>query len=221
MARSSTEQIIADSKQLFLDKVWPKASPILGGGRVLSIEGLDGWKDFDTMAGVDAWQMRDDLNGIWPIASRVQSGPRAWNTFTIRKLRGNGSENTELQKRINAVCHNSPEGALVPYWTIQAYVDSTGDQVLSIGIAKTRDLFMAVQRMIGMIDEAGKYPRGMRENVNGHDCSVFLAAEWVALSHYGCDVEVLDYTRSISKTDNGETPWCGDGSPSLFDDLPF
>jgi hypothetical protein len=57
-------------------------------------------RDFDTLAGIDAWHIEDD-GIVRGIASRVQVGDNDWRTFTVRSRRANG-EKTEFEKRMKA-----------------------------------------------------------------------------------------------------------------------
>ena len=94
-------------------------------------------KLFDQYSGIDAVQVVN--RQLRAVAIRVQWG-KAWDTFTIRYKRKNGSK-TEYQKRAEAILND--RGYLYPYLTIQAYLDKRGDatSLLSCGVVKTKDLY--------------------------------------------------------------------------------
>ena len=94
-------------------------------------------KLFDQYSGIDAVQVVN--RQLRAVAIRVQWG-KAWDTFTKRYKRKNGSK-TEYQKRAEAILND--RGYLYPYLTIQAYLDKRGDatSLLSCGVVKTKDLY--------------------------------------------------------------------------------
>lgn len=121
--RAEVERDLSDSAYDFLRVVWPAVAESCNGGRFIPVEatGNQGLvADFDVLAGIDAWQMLDDRGAMRGIASRVQWGDHAWDTFTIRKSRFNGSV-TEFGKRLFALDHPA-KGYLRPHLFIQAYV---------------------------------------------------------------------------------------------------
>ena len=94
-------------------------------------------KLFDQYSGIDAVQIVN--RQLRAVAIRVQWG-KAWDTFTIRYKRKNGSK-TEYQKRAEAILND--RGYFYPYLTIQAYLNKRGDatSLLSCGVVKTKDLY--------------------------------------------------------------------------------
>jgi hypothetical protein len=102
-------------------------------------------KMLDMKAGIDGWQIHKD--GIRGIASRIQQGDKAWNTFTIRMTRDSGAD-TEYKKRRIAIKTGE---YIFPYFTIQAYVKTWAGPMLSVGVAKTTDIIEFIE--MGMSTE--------------------------------------------------------------------
>lgn len=144
MTRLGFKTDLGDSANSFVHIVYPKLLEcrfLLGD--VVPIESVTAMgiaKDLDMFAGIDAWHVYKKC-GIQGIASRVQYGQRAWNSFTIRKHRSSGSE-TEYAKRKIAIYTGD---WLYPTLTIQAYVTSRKNgELLSVGITKTKNIFDAI-----------------------------------------------------------------------------
>lgn len=141
--RDEVARDLSDSAADFMATVWPAIRHLLGGGRLVSNESaaMSGlMRDFDVLAGIDAWHAIDEQGVMRGIASRIQWGEN-WRTFTIRRERPNGV-NTELAKRLYAIDH--PEhNWLVPAITVQAYLTKPkpGGRLLQAGIIRTRDLY--------------------------------------------------------------------------------
>lgn len=111
------------------------------------VEGTAHHKDevrrhLDVLAGIDAYQRW--LYGMRGIASRVQY--THFDSFTIRLSRPGYGGPSEYDKRLYAITHKD-EGILYPYWTIQAYIDKENNDIISIGVAKTEELFLYVERL--------------------------------------------------------------------------
>ena len=125
-------------------------------------------KRLDTLAGIDAYICW--LKGMQGIAVRNQYG-KNWRTFTIRLRRPNETI-TEYEKRLYTIEHKD-EGFLFPYWTVQAYFTEPGGKLLSVGVAKTEELYLYVQRR-----ELGgwRFPRRFAGN-GGEE---FLYVRWDA-----------------------------------------
>lgn len=127
-------QSIARSAVAFRDVVWPEISDMMGGGDLVPVEAVTDSNMADCLdwyAGIDAWLVRQPV--MFGIASRVQFGGRAWDTFTVRASRPDGGPQ-ELQKRSKAI----EIGALYPRYTVQAYLD--GERVLSAAVVETTHL---------------------------------------------------------------------------------
>ncbi len=106
------------------------------GDRIISIEDSenDVLQLFDKYSGVDAVQITKDKQ-IRGMAMRVQYG-RAWDTFTIRFKRSSGAK-TEYEKRVDAIKNEK----FYPHLTVQCYLSNDTNDILSVGIIKTKDLY--------------------------------------------------------------------------------
>ena len=153
------------SAQTFKAVVWPRVQEILGPYQLIPVEDVTDShmaKTLDVMAGIDAWWVMDAE--VYGVASRVQY-EHDWRTFTIRSSLPSGAP-TELQKRKRAL----KRGALVPRYTIQAYVShDTG--LLSAAIAPTDHLISTALRL---------QPTSTRINRDG---SKFVVVRWDQLDH--------------------------------------
>ena len=78
----TVKQDMDKSAAAFKNLVWPIVLPVIGGGDLLQMENVKDSnfaKILDIKAGIDGWQIhRDGMRGI---ASRIQQGEKAWNTF--------------------------------------------------------------------------------------------------------------------------------------------
>lgn len=141
--RAEVARDLSDSASDFANTVWPSIKHLFGHGRLLPVESaaLEGLaRDFDVLAGIDAWHALDSKGVMRGIASRVQWGDN-WRTFTIRRERPNGA-NTELAKRLYAIDHPQ-HNWLVPALTVQAYLTypKPGGRLIQAGVIRTRDLY--------------------------------------------------------------------------------
>ncbi|MGD9749717.1 MAG: hypothetical protein AB7W59_01860 [Acidimicrobiia bacterium] len=157
------------SSRAFQDFVWPVVEKVCGGGRLTLVEnstarGLA--KEFDTLAGIDAWQLLDDRGFMRGIASRVQEirpGREPYPTFTIRSCRFGGAA-TEFEKRLSAI-RDRDSGALYPALTIQAYVRTWQyGPLLAAGVARTVDIFNHLAGLVrdGRVQRQYTHERGCR-----------------------------------------------------------
>ena len=130
-----------DSASDFQRLVWPALGRYLGGGRIVHVETITETafaRDLDFLTGIDAYQVTGNQRGIRGIASRVQWGPTAWRTFTVRRSTGNGGK-TEYAKRKDAI--ESGRGLLYPHLTIQAYVSGRPNgRLLAAAAVRTDEL---------------------------------------------------------------------------------
>lgn len=120
-----------------LDSIKNTLLPRLISGKIHSIEKADDHilLLLDTKSGID--YIRENETGLQGIASRVQWGSKAWNTFTIRSERHTGAK-TEFAKRVEAI----RDGYFYPAFTLQAYfTDRETNGFLSVGIIKTINLY--------------------------------------------------------------------------------
>jgi hypothetical protein len=149
VARDAIAAAMKKSAADFLSLVWPVASELVGGGELHSVESAaqaDTARQFDMLAGIDAWQIRGPF-GIRGIASRVQYVHQPDpDSFTIRYRRSNGAE-TEYAKRTRAI-READEGYLFPHWTVQAFVTKKRDRLLSVAAIKTVALFAYTARAL-------------------------------------------------------------------------
>jgi len=140
---NNVKQDMTDSATALELLIWPSVLPWVGGGELLQMESVNDSKFasiLDMKAGIDGWQIHND--GMRGIASRIQRGDKAWNTFTIRMSRDSGVA-TEYEKRTVAI---ETGKYIYPYLTIQAYVKTWQGPVLSVGMAKTADIMEFIKR---------------------------------------------------------------------------
>lgn len=136
----SWQKDLSASAYDFQHIVWPVIAPALGGGNLRPVEAVE-TKEFqrslDMLAGIDAWQVVENV-GIRGIASRVQWGDFAWDTFTIRESRDSGAT-TELEKRL--AVHQGEDGWLLPAFYVHAYLTEPRGRLLSAAAIRTSDLY--------------------------------------------------------------------------------
>lgn len=173
------EKSIKKSSEAFINFVWPKICQGIGGGKLIPVEGVttdEMSQKFDTISGIDFWQIMHDDKGIRGIASRCQPMGVDWHTFTIRRSLSSGRL-TEYHKRKMALTDNN--GILYPALTIQAYMHSFDGPLISVGYMYTRDLFDAV--------DAIEWPI----NRNGQDGNEFLVVDWYKLEDMGYRIRII------------------------------
>jgi hypothetical protein len=142
------------SQSSFLGSVWPVIGPMIGGGRVVSMEAS---KDselrslFDTAGGVDAWQVLEG-GAIYGVASRVQPSGIDFSTFTVRLSRDTASR-TEWQKLYEAV--TAGDGRVYPRWFVQAYMDKQSTSVISVAAIHTDELVMFIKENCHVLRDVG------------------------------------------------------------------
>lgn len=177
------------SSSAFEVLVWPAISTCCGGGEIERVEGDDRSK-LDIYAGIDAWQYVATDGAMRGIASRVQYDTGKfgypYNTFTIRWSRPNSK--TEYEKRRDAIF--GKQGYVWPYFTVQAYLNSTKTDLVSVGVVKTRDLY-------SFVDLYGTDGFKTVENKDGS--SSFKIVSWEMLDDYCVDVFVFDNTVEASQ----------------------
>jgi hypothetical protein len=141
--RPDVARDMAKSSRAFVQYVWPAVSAWCGIGRLEMVESSTARglvRDFDTLAGIDAWQLLDHRGFMRGIASRVQEGDRNWRTFTVRSRRHNGAR-TEFEKRLEAL-RDRRSGAIYPALTIHGYVrDFESGPLLGAAVVRTIDLY--------------------------------------------------------------------------------
>lgn len=128
---------LLQSKKDFHAIVWPavRDTPLLGGGRVIDIEGgpVDGLlRTVDIRGGVDYLQLPDKYKGVRFLASRIQYG-YSYHSFTLRYRKANGAW-TEYDKLRN----NKQSKCIYPNVFIQAYI--MHGKLVNAGVITTDDL---------------------------------------------------------------------------------
>ncbi|WP_233867220.1 hypothetical protein [Paraburkholderia adhaesiva] len=183
---------LSRSARVFSAVVWPIVAPACGGGELVPVEAVSGtdlaWR-LDALAGIDAWQTRED-GAMRGIASRVQwmrPDQTPWDTFTIRFERASGSA-TEFAKRLYAIGHPE-QGWLYPALTVQAYVGMEDERLLSWAAVHTRDLYTRAQVL--MRQGIGTLPCYDARRGYGQQCTTnaaFLALAWWWLAQQDCRI---------------------------------
>jgi len=160
------EKDLSDSSYDFLRVVCPKLkAENLISGELMPVESVtaEGMrKALDALAGIDIWQIKNS-KGMRGIANRIQWGPKAWDTFTIRKTRITTGAKTEYEKRIEAI---TTRAWLYPYFTCQAYITKRRTGLLSLAIAKTETIFEMINQGLCW------------EKTNNDDGNIFICVDW-------------------------------------------
>ncbi|HEU5378619.1 MAG TPA: hypothetical protein VFV38_24630 [Ktedonobacteraceae bacterium] len=145
--RDEVKRDLAASSADFAHIVWPvlrERCKELRGSELGLVEGHPDQQlhfDLDVCAGIDAYQRgKFALRGI---AARVQWW-KNYRTFTVRISRPNGSA-TEYKKRLEILKHRE-EGYLYPFWSIHAYLSEPGGDLLSVGVARTTELYQYIEQ---------------------------------------------------------------------------
>ena len=192
------------SSRAFKDMVWPEVDRLnwCGRGRLVTVEGstTEGLaKEFDTLAGIDAWHLLDNRGFMRGIASRVQEilpGRDPYATFTVRYRRYGGAA-TEFEKRLSAI-RDRDSGALYPHLTVQAYIrDRRGGPLLAAAMSKTVDVVnLLAQQLSDSTAERAKYVHERKRGClkRGYEalgpgcvqgCAQFYPVKWEALASAG------------------------------------
>lgn len=198
--REDVRRDLSWSAAAFVDVVWPHIAEWCDGGQLEPVESADAAGSllvaFDTLAGIDAFQVIRARQLVRGIASRVQPD-RNWQTFTIRYARATGGR-TEWEKR----CSTIADGGIAPHLTVQAYTD--GDRrsgapatcLRGVGVIRTRDLFDfardrfdAWTRLLGRRPGAREMsPCGALEMKRVEDGNLMLCVRWSSLRTAGAKV---------------------------------
>ena len=179
----SFKEDLSDSAYDFLRCVYPAIEKHVGGGELIPTETLyknEIFKKLDIHSGIDAWQLHTK-HGIRGIASRVQWGNMAWNTFTIRYVRSSGAK-TEYEKRLAAVKSN--DGWIYPYYTVHAYINERGGngELMSAAITKTKDLYTFAEMGLKKRDiTKHSTPHKIRQVFS--DNNLFISIDWMDYKH--------------------------------------
>ena len=141
--REAVANSLSKSTDAFTRIVWPEFSGRFGYEVPIESVTESGFaKELDVRAGIDEWIIGKDSH-MRGLASRVQFGPKAWNTFTVRMARPSGAP-TEYEKRCAQI---ALPGTIWPHYTLQAYVYQ--DKLLAAALCLTRDLMQAVTDGVG------------------------------------------------------------------------
>ena len=169
----------------FVEKAKPIVLNLLKGEEIIQVEGTDNevLKMLDQTCGIDYYNKHEETGLVWGIASRFQpiaSGCTPWNTFTVRRTRESGVP-TEYTKRKYAIEH----GGEYPYLTLQAYVDEKDETVVSMAIARTKDIIESIDRRLAYV---------RRTRSDNHGQASFYVIDWDKLREYGYKVLVYERT---------------------------
>ena len=91
-------------------------------------------------AGIDALLTCRQTGALHGVALRIQKNCN-YRSFTIRKKRESDAM-TEYEKYISAI----QNGSLVPTFSVQAYVDTKNNTILSGGVARTADIYDYIEK---------------------------------------------------------------------------
>jgi len=171
---------LSRSSRCFLKTVWPVISGLCGGGELRPVElsNDDMATQLDMLAGIDAWQIVKDT-GIRGLAVRVQWCSKAYETFTVRHERRNGTK-TEYAKRVEALLDDK-RGWLFPHLTCQAYL-AESETLLAVAVVRTKDLYLWIALQ----------PKEWWNPIwNKDDSSSFQPVKWDDLLRDNVRVEIL------------------------------
>ena len=133
-----------------VEKARPIIKKLLKGGEIKAVEGRDDeiCLMLDQNCGTDYFQIYgngEKLNGVvWGVGSRFQSvwhGGKTFDTFTIRLARESGAD-TEYKKRKLAIERNG----IYPFLTMHGYYDEKTGEILSLAIARTKDIWDCIEK---------------------------------------------------------------------------
>lgn len=179
---------LSKSARCFVDVVWPQVGPWLGGGELIPVEGLDDAALLDMFAGIDGWHVQGNERRIRGLASRVQSAPHLYSSFTIRSRRVSGAE-TELAKRLAAL-YEPDKGWLFPAITVQGY--AAADEFVAAGCIYTRDLYTYIAD--------GQEGRDYEVKRNGQDGNEFYVVWWEDLRSDGVRLRTVGDERLADRS---------------------
>jgi len=166
---------MSESQRHFREIVWPEIehwfTDGLSDARLVNTEdGRDALSDeFDWHTGIDFWLFGDE----WcpqSIASRVQPEYQR-DTFTVRYEVPSG-EMTEHQKRVRAY---RDDRAMLPRWTVQAYIDTTLGALQTAACVSTADLYEYILSEKAPITQDDLIPSDSPET------DYFYVVEWASL----------------------------------------
>lgn len=180
-----------------VERAKPIIKDLLNGGEIKAVEGEENeiCKMLDLTCGTDYFQIYSkndkNLDGlVWGVASRFQKvrhGFKPYNTFTIRRSRESGAA-TEYAKRKFAIKH----GGTYPFLTMQGYYDSQTEEILSLAIAKTTDIFDAIENGLYSIRETGYEQIGQ---------ATFFVVDWDVFKKNGYNLKLYQCNAAESHED--------------------
>lgn len=183
------EAVMRDMKTSLeqVKRATPIIKKIMGGGDILAVEGNDNeiLIMLDQNCGTDYFYKFDKTNSkqkqdlVWGIGSRFQPAKKPWNTFTIRRTRKDTGADTEYAKRKWAIDHNG----IYPYLTLHGYYDSDTGDILSLAIARTVDIWDAIQKGYCRVQTTGKDQIGQ---------STFFVVDWTEMIKQGYKVHIYE-----------------------------
>lgn len=191
---------IKESALAFHEKLWPKISKHLGGGRIVHVESVSDSDFFkqvlDAYGGIDAWHIDDDRHLVRGIASRMQRTKRVFKTITIRFRRRSGHA-TEIDKRMQ--CLLQPGNWLHPSVLIQGYFAPTeqgyGD-VMAVAIARMEDVIKTIvngKRGTGYANPCDWYCDTTSQKYGNNDATEFAIVPVATLVRHGCKVKWIEF----------------------------
>jgi len=126
-------------------------------GFLVSTEGPGITNDRLDAAGIDSLLTCRRTGGLYGVALRIQKNCN-YRSFTVRKERESGAV-TEHEKYISAI----QNGCIVPTFSVQAYVDTKNNTVLSGGVARTADIYDYIKKYPEEINlkQTGSYNIGL------------------------------------------------------------
>lgn len=168
-----------------VEKARPIIKRLMNGGEIKAVEGRDDeiCLMLDRNCGTDYFQIYgngDKLDGVvWGVGSRFQSvwhGGKTFDTFTIRLSRESGAD-TEFKKRKLAMDRNG----IYPYLTMHGYYDEKTGDILSLAIARTRDIWECIEKGHCIVRKTGESQIGQ---------STFYVVDWNKLKALGYPIKV-------------------------------
>lgn len=169
-----------------VEKAKPIIKQLLNGGDIKTVEGSDNeiCLMLDQTCGTDYFQVYGESDGqknglVWGIGSRFQKtwhNCQPFNTFTIRKSRASGAK-TEFEKREYAMKHSG----IYPHLTMHGYYDATTGEILSLAIARTKDIWDCINK---------GYAKEQRTAYDQIGQATFYFIEWAEFKKHGYDIKI-------------------------------
>lgn len=181
------DSIISDMRKAMghVERARPIIERLLNGGKLYTVEGSDDelCVMLDTTCGTDYMQVYKTKGLAWGVTSRMQEidtakTPRPFNSFTVRKERASGAK-TEWEKRRLAIkC-----GGIYPYLTMQGFVDKNNGEIMSLAIARTKDIMDYIDSGKAKTRHTGRDQKGQAE---------FFVVYWKNFKDEGYDIKIYE-----------------------------